>query len=274
MKLLDTLQNSISMDLFGKCEAELQLGEIKLLNEYRRDLGCPVWKSFMVGGRSDCFEVSNTGMIRRTSDDKLIRQYTNSSGYKTVWLHLPKVKNSYPMLVHRLVAEAFVPNPDAKPEVNHRTAIPTCNWYKNLEWVTSKENIRYMISLGHQIVGEAHPNSKFTEAQIREACKMLEDPSIKLRDIVANTGVSIRTLKHIRFNNGWSHISKDYNIAREKRNRGPVYAPVSKAIINMVRMGMSDATIKLELEKSGLSSDISTKSLADRIYHIRKTLSV
>lgn len=70
--------------------------------------------------------------------------------------------------VHRLVAEAFIPNPGRKPEVNHKDGNKANNRIENLEWCTNKENISHAIDYG-LIVGKRgidNCNAKLTMEQV------------------------------------------------------------------------------------------------------------
>ena len=98
------------------------------------------------------YQVSNIGNIRslyfhRTAGKICeLKQQTTHDGYKRVPLSLHGNKKC--MAVHVLVANAFIPNPDNKPQVNHIDGNKENNTVQNLEWVTGKENIHHAISTG------------------------------------------------------------------------------------------------------------------------------
>lgn len=93
---------------------------------------------------------------------KIKNSYKDRHGYLTVLLQ--KNQKAKHKLVHRLVAEAFIPNPDNKPEVNHKNGIRTDNRVQNLEWVSRNENIQHSYDfLGHKrihLFGKDNPRCK------------------------------------------------------------------------------------------------------------------
>jgi hypothetical protein len=85
------------------------------------------------------YEVSNHGRLRR--GERLIAGYRLRNGYVGCSVSQDGARRS--TTIHALVAEAFIPNPEGKPEVNHKNGVKDDNQAENLEWVTHSENIRH-----------------------------------------------------------------------------------------------------------------------------------
>lgn len=87
------------------------------------------------------YVVSKTGEVFRKGKTKPLKPDTNKKGYQRVTLsHKGKTEK---FLVHRLVAECYLPNPNNLPFVNHKDSNPTNNSVDNLEWCTQSENMMH-----------------------------------------------------------------------------------------------------------------------------------
>ena len=88
------------------------------------------------------YQISNYGRVWSISRQKFLKPLDNSIGYNFVRLCAKngKIKTEY---IHRLVALAFIPNPEHKPQVNHKDENKKNNCVDNLEWMTAEENINY-----------------------------------------------------------------------------------------------------------------------------------
>lgn len=114
-----------------------------------------IWKP--IRGYEGLYEVSNTGKVKSLARTvETYNGWTRSFKERILTLHSSKITKRHPkpmyhvelwkenkrktFMIHRLVAQAFIPNPKGKPEVNHKDGDRNNNHISNLEWCTSSEN--------------------------------------------------------------------------------------------------------------------------------------
>ena len=99
-----------------------------------------MWKQidFVKGIEAQRYLISQNGEIKSVISDKILSTYVSNCGYEYVTLYCNGYHRS--IEVHRLIAMAFIPNRDNKPEVNHKDGDRLHNTISNLEWATRSEN--------------------------------------------------------------------------------------------------------------------------------------
>lgn len=87
------------------------------------------------------YAITSCGKVWSYKSKRFLVPWDNQYGYLQVGLMVNSKLKKY--RIHRLVAEAYIPNPDNKPYVNHLNECKSDNYVSNLEWATAKENINY-----------------------------------------------------------------------------------------------------------------------------------
>ena len=106
-----------------------------------------VWKD--IEGYEGLYQISNLGNVKSLryqgrDEAKVLTPKCNNMG--RLWVELRKHGEARQYLIHRLVAFAFIPNPEDYPQINHIDENPKNNIVDNLEWCTGEYNIRAYLS--------------------------------------------------------------------------------------------------------------------------------
>lgn len=116
-------------------------------------------------GLSGLYQVSSYGNVRNCKTGRLL---TPTKGKRYFTVMLTKDKKSFRIAVHRLVAKAFIPNPNEFRCVNHKDENPENNRVENLEWCTHKYNSNYGTAISRKVAHTDYDSMKKPVLQIKD----------------------------------------------------------------------------------------------------------
>jgi len=105
------------------------------------------------------------GTRTRSVGGRFLKLGLVSTGYHGVAIR-KEGEREKTVLVHRLIAQTFIPNPLQKREVNHKSGVKTDNRVENLEWCTRTENSQHAVKIKRNPVGDRHYHAKYTDESI------------------------------------------------------------------------------------------------------------
>ena len=141
-----------------------------------------------IKGFEDLYSIDDQGNVFSHYRNKFLKPLPDTHGYLQVCLK--KDKKAYWKRIHRLVAIAFIPNPESKPEVNHKDGDKHRNQVDNLEWVTDSEQTKhaYDNGLAHSwLKGKRSNRAKLTEEQVQEIKNLY--PAIPVKELAFRYGI-------------------------------------------------------------------------------------
>ena len=232
-----------------------------------------IWKK--VTGYEESYEVSNFGNVR--SFDRYIKCKKNNeyllffkgypikqkiSFYRYLCVSFKKNQKHTVKAVHKLVAEAFIPNPKNKPQVNHIDGNKLNNHVDNLEWVTASENcIHVTRTLGKKGV-------ILTVEQVRDIKFNIIYDSMLNKDIASKFKVHPNTISSIRNGHKWKHVTQnpEDSIYSEEIIKKPARKLIStkdkETILSLKKEGLSNKKIGeiVGFSRAGVSKFLKSSS--------------
>lgn len=149
-----------------------------------------------------------TSRPRQGAFGKSLKQQKSQYGYFRVILY--KDRKAIAKTIHRLVATAFLSNPDNLPQINHKDGNKENNHVSNLEWCTSSYNIRHAFRMGlsksHTPKGADHPLSKLTDEKVVEMRRLRTEKKLTQKELSEIFGVSPGVVQAVVNRKAWKHI--------------------------------------------------------------------
>lgn len=155
------------------------------------------------------YYASNLGRIKslKRTNPIIMKPGKHRDGYYQ--LSIRKDNKEQKLLIHRLIAITFLPNPGNKETVNHKDSNRCNNRVGNLEWCTKLENMQHAARNNRMSnrIGEINPKTKLNIEEVDEIRKRL-DGNFTLREIAEEFKVTTGCIASIKSGRSWSHHGK------------------------------------------------------------------
>lgn len=181
----------------------------ELKNEECKDTGNQreIWKD--IEGYENSYQISSFGRIKSLNKiinnnfykEKILNPSCTNNGYVEIGLY--KNKKAKTTTIHRLVAKAFIPNPNNLSQVHHKNHIRSDNHIENLEWVDQLQNTRYAQQAGKMLKGERSPLAILTQEQVNKIRAEFIKNNLNYGQMARKYMVSEGCIKHILLNRTW-----------------------------------------------------------------------
>lgn len=146
-------------------------------------------------------ENNKNGRTHMRINGKRLDPTETQTGYLTVVLF--KNGKRVRKRVHRLVAQAFISNPENKPQVNHKDGDKKNNNASNLEWVTSGENEKHALENGLKPSGERCGKSKLKLKEVKLIRQRYKKKEISMQKLADEHSVTVQTISAIINRKTW-----------------------------------------------------------------------
>lgn len=157
----------------------------------------------------DAYDVDEEGRVINTRSGRQLKPEIIWDGYERVTLSQEgKLKR---FRVHRLVADAFIPNPIGLQMVNHKDGNKRNNQISNLEWVSCQQNTIHAFDNNLRKSGEDHYEARLTNETVDSICKLIETGLTRGRILKQFPQVTKTQFDDIRGRRSWKKVSNRYS---------------------------------------------------------------
>lgn len=158
-----------------------------------------------IKGYETIYQISNLGNVKSLKNNKLLKtRIRKNDGY--VDIKLSKNGKSTRFLLHRLIAIAFIDNPNNKSQINHKNGLKNDNRIENLEWCNNSENAKHAENnnlRSHEGIKNSH--AKLNELDIK-FIKYWLSKNFKSVDIAKHFNITPAQIGHIKHGRSWQHV--------------------------------------------------------------------